>query len=340
VVWRPADGFQRGVCFAHTVSLEQGYLSRAAEGELERLKAMGVDAVSLTPFGYLPSRSRPDVWPSADGGVDGETDESLVEVARRARALGLKVWLKPHLWTRGWVGDLDFGPGDWPKFFEAYREFALHHALLAQREGLEGFVVGHELVSASTRFPDRWRTLIADVRRVYGGTLTYGANWGDEVRKIAFWDALDMIGVSFYDPLADAPTRDVKKLRDGAKKALDGLEAIARREGRPVLLVEAGYAPTPDAPVKPWEEGSAPIDLETQRACYEALVSALERKSWVAGVSFWKWFSSPSAGGPQDASHTPKGKPAEAEMRAAFRSWNGRGVSVPVPPVPPAPRSR
>jgi hypothetical protein len=343
--WRPADGFQRGVCFAHTVSLEQGYLSRAAAGELEHLKAMGADAISLTPFGYLPSRSTPEVWPSADGGLDGETDESVVEAARRARALGLKVWLKPHLWTRGWIGDLEFAPGDWAKFFDAYREFALHHALMAQREGVDGFMVGHELVSASKRDPDRWRALIADVRRVYTGTLTYGANWGDEVREIAFWDALDVIGVSFYDPLAESPTRDVRRLRDGARKALAGLRSIAEREGRPVMLVEVGYAPTVNAPVKPWEEGSGPPDLETQRACYEALVSALEGESWIAGVCFWKWFSSPSAGGPQDASYTPKGKPAEAVMRAAFEAWKGRPVTVPRgpaprPAAPRAPRSR
>ena len=69
--------------------------------------------------------------------------------------------------------------------------------------------------------------LIGDVRRVYTGTLTYGANWGDEVEQITFWDALDLVGVSFYEPLTDAKTASVATLRAGAKKALEGLRQVS-----------------------------------------------------------------------------------------------------------------
>ncbi len=324
--WRPADGFQSGACLAHTVDLEGGYLSGACVRELARLRGLGAGWVSLTPFGYLPARDTPEIVPVADGGPEEESDEALCEAAARARALGLRVWLKPHLWTRGFVGELEFGPAGWPRFFARYREFILHYALLAQRERMDGLVVGHELTTATLGHPERWRALIADVRRVYGGTLTYGANWGEEVRGIRFWDALDLVGVSFYAPLADAPTRAVPALEARARRALAELRAVAARTGLPVLIVEAGYAPRAAAAVRPWEERGGPRDLEAQRACYEALVRALEPELWIAGVFWWKWFSSDAVAGPGDGSYTPRGKPAEAVMRRAFADWAGRPV--------------
>ena len=331
--WRPADGFQAGVCLAHSVRLDHGYLSAACGRELAHLRDLGVGWVSLTPFGYLPAPDVPEIIPMSDAGPDAETDEAVCEAAARARALGLRVWLKPHLWTRGFVGDLAFRPEGWERFFARYRVFILHYALLAQREHLDGLVVGHELTSAALGHPDRWRELIAAVRRVYGGTLTYGANWGEEVKDIAFWDALDLVGVSFYAPLADAPSHDVRAMRARARQALADLKAVGQRAGRPVLIVEAGYPPRPAAAVKPWEEGRGD-DPEAQRACYEALVSALEPETWVAGVFWWKWFTSESAGGEGDASYSPRGQPAQAVMTQAWGAWVGRPVIVPKPAGP------
>ena len=333
-VWRPADGFQRGVCLAHAVSLEHGYLSADCARELATLRRLGANWISLTPFGYQGPDGSPEIVASATGGTDEESDEAICEAGARARALGLRVWLKPHLWTRGWAGDLAFGPSGWDRFFESYRVFILHYALLAEREGFDGLVVGHELASSTLAFPDRWRQLIGEVRRVYHGTLTYDANWGDEVKGIAFWDALDLVSVSFYDPLAAKPTRSVPELAAGATKALAGLRGIATRAHRPVLLSEVGYAPFEGAPVRPWEEHRGAPDLETQRACYEAVVRALAPCDWVAGAMWWKWFSTDRIGGPADASFTPRGKPAQQVMTRAFAEWQRRPVRVPAAPKP------
>jgi hypothetical protein len=328
-LWRPADGFQRGICLAHAVSLERGYLSEDNVRQLEALALLGANWISLTPFGYLPSLETPEIHPSSDGGLDGESDEAVCEASARARALGLRVWLKPHLWTRGWIGELKFSPSGWDRFFDQYRAFLIHYALLAEREGMDGLVVGHELPSATLAFPDRWQSLIAEVRRVYTGTLTYGAHWQQEVDGIGFWDALDVVGVSFYAPLAPRPTRSVAQLEAGAERALDRIRSVAVRTHRPVLLLEVGYAPHRDAPVKPWEEQPGAPDLEAQRSCYEALARAVGPEDWIAGVFWWKWFTTDRIGGPNDASFSPRGKPAEGVLRRAFRDWTARAVCAP-----------
>jgi hypothetical protein len=43
------------------------------------------------------------------------------------------------------------------------------------------------------KYEERWRKIIAAVRAVYHGKVTYGANW-NEYAEVKFW-TLDYIGV-------------------------------------------------------------------------------------------------------------------------------------------------
>jgi len=329
--WRPSQGFQRGVCLEHSVGLERGYLSAEAARQLARIHDAGADWVSLTPFAWLADPREPVLGNSSDFGPDGESDEAVAEAAARAHALGLRVWLKPHVWTRGWAGDLAFGASGWTRFFTAYQEVLLHWALLAEREGIDGLFIGHELASATAASPARWRDLAGSVRRVYGGLVSYNANW-DEAARVPFWDALDVIAVSFYSPLAEKRTRDERALRRGADRAVATLAPLARRYGRPVLIAELGYAPSPDAPLRPWEEPAAATDPEMQRACLAAAVAALDAPEWLAGAFFWKWGSAAEGRDPFD----PRGRPAEAVVKGALQGWQGRPVRVPRAEAPAA----
>ena len=54
------------------------------------------------------------------------------------------------------------------------------------------FCVGLEFTHAQ-KFTERWPQIIAAVRAVYFGKLTYGANW-NEYERVKFWDALDYRG--------------------------------------------------------------------------------------------------------------------------------------------------
>ena len=281
--------------------------------------------MSLTPFAWLADQDVPRLASSSDGGPDGESDEAVCEAAARAHALGLRVWLKPHVWSRGWSGELRFTRAGWQQVIGDYGELLTHWALLSEREGFDGLFLGHELASSTAADPARWRELIGAVRRIYTGTLSYSANW-DEVERVPFWDALDVIGVSFYAPLADHPSGDPAVLRAGAARALDRLRAVARRFGRPVLLSELGYALGADAAVRPWEEIRAQPDPRTQRACYEAALAAIEPCDWLAGAFFWKWGSGARAG---DDPFDPRGRAAESLVRRALHAWQGRPVRVP-----------
>ena len=75
-------------------------------------------------------------------------------------------------------------------------------ARLAEAHHAAIFCVGLEFTHAQ-KFADRWLKIIAAVRAVYYGKLTYGANW-NEYDTVKFWDALDYLGVLAYFPLTQS----------------------------------------------------------------------------------------------------------------------------------------
>jgi hypothetical protein len=315
-----AAPFQRGVCYAHTWHHggRAGYGSAASARTLEHLRALGVDWISLTPFGFMESRDAAEVRTFAAGA--GESDERLRAEVTHAHALGVKVALKPHLWIRGgaWQGELAWrDEAAFRRWFSSYRAFVLRYAELAARDRYDLFVLGVELKSATARDPAAWRALIADVRKVWKGPLTYAANW-DEAPGVAFWDALDFVGVDAYAPLARTPGAREPELCAAWRTLASELESLARRTGRPILITELGYRAVRDAALAPaaWPEDDANprFDPEHQASCYRAALSTLWGKPWLAGVYFWKWFTDGrDESGPTDFS--PAGKPAEGVLR-------------------------
>ena len=69
-------------------------------------------------------------------------------------------------------------------------------------------------------FEAQWRALIADVREQTGAPLTYAANWTD-YERVPFWDALDVIGIQAYFPLADSTDSSEEAIRRGWQRRMD-----------------------------------------------------------------------------------------------------------------------
>jgi hypothetical protein len=225
--------------------------------------------------------------------------------------------LKPQLWGGGFTGEIAFT--DEPAFarwFALYRRWLLHYARLAELHRVEVLVIGTELEGVSGREAD-WRRLIADIRRIYSGRLTYAANWGLEFETLPFWDALDYLGVNMYYPLAapgETPGPDSPRLQ-----ALVGrFAALAAKHHKPVLFTEVGYPSTTMAAAEPWKEDNAPLDLELQRRCYETILTAFSAQPWFAGLYWWKW-PSHGRGTPYDGSFSPIAKPAAEVVAHWYR---------------------
>ncbi len=304
------SGWVRGMNF--TSFTAGGYARPAAGRSLRALAATGTRAVALDPYWYMRDSRSSSVEPDA---ARTATDTSLLVAMRRARALGLEVIVKPHVDVDSGVFRGEIAPASVPAWFASYGRMVLHYASLAQRGGATTFVVATEL-SSMTRYENRWRALVAQVRSRFRGTLTFAANWDEGARAVRFWDALDAIGIDAYMPLRTAaadPT--VEQLVRAWQPYVSSIDAIRRAAGKPVLFTEIGYGSRTGAaadPAQPRGRRSA----SAQARAYEAALRVWSRQSWVRGILWWDWPAREPASGDE---FDPGGRAAERVLRR----WNG-----------------
>jgi hypothetical protein len=311
----------RGMTFASWWAGE--YASPEAGASLANLAATGADWVAIIVTGYQDTHT--STGPIRRKQPRTPADADLIHAIARAHELGLRVLLKPHVdldddpghW-RGRIGDGFTSEAEWQAWFSAYRGFIEHYARLAQDQGVALFSVGTELLGTSHR-EDDWREVVRGVRRLFDGPLTYAANHGGEEVGIAWWDAVDYIGVDAYYPLSDSPDPSLEELRaawvdEGYVETLAGL---ARTFGRRVLLTELGYRSATGAAEEPWVyETARPADPDLQARAYQAALEVLWGRPWLAGIYWWYWDTDPTAGGPGDTGYTPFAKPAQQVLRS------------------------
>jgi len=314
--------FQRGFCHAHEgYAVLDGYISRQSDQAIERLAALGTNAISLTPFTYMRDPSRP-VQLRFSQSPNQENDESVAHAARCAQRNGMVVMLKPHVWLGGsWPGEIEMtSEDDWNQFFSYYLDWILHYALLAEMYDMDILCAGVELSRATVGNEARWIDLFERVRRVYSGALTYAANWGGEFETVSFWDALDFVGVNCYYPLSEEESAADEALLAGAARALDTIAEVADRHQRPVLITEVGFTSSPSPWLRPYERTrGVRVDEQAQARCYEVFFQALQGRESIAGLYWWKWPSFLGYGGPAHAGFTPNRKAAER----VIEKWYG-----------------
>ncbi len=283
----PSPSFIRGM----TVSCQSsGYEWGTPEfGQaLDRLKVLGITHVAIHPYAQVQN----------EGGVrfrPMEQQGNLVRAMAMAKERGVGLMLIPHLAYWGtkfkWRGSIWYDqPAQWEKFFGDYEEWITGLAKLAQEGGAELFCVGHEY-DQMTHFDARWRHIIAEVRKVYSGRVTYHANW-TEYQKITFWDAVDVMGIGAYFILSDKPDPTPADLDAAWKNLVAEIGAFAKSKGKRVIFTEIGYNESSLAAAKPWEyEMGGPNAREIrQRATEAALRLEGPRFPELEGVFFWKWF--------------------------------------------------
>jgi len=295
---------------------------------LEPLVGLSVNAIAQTPFAFMRDPRKPELGfdapekPLEGRGWWGEHAEGIRFVAREARARKIGTLLKPHVWLHGsWPGDVEMtSEADWQAWFARYREFIVGWARFAAAEEIEGLCLGCELDKTVQRERE-WREIVAAVRAVYPGLVTYAANW-THFESVPFWDALDAIGVNAYFPLSQAARPSVTELVDAWQPIRARLAALAERSGRPVVFTEIGYHPAEGALSEPWqwEVGAAALAPENQANAYEAALRVFLGEPWFGGLFWWKWHAEEREHRRGSAADTfsPQGLPAEEVLKRAY----------------------
>lgn len=336
------------------VVASDGYDRAAALDELERLARRGAGAVALDVIGLVARPDSPFVE-AAEPDLEREY-ERLARLAVRARALGMRVVLRARLAVQQGDPSSTIGAADersWPKWFTEYRRWLSGNARLAERIEADVFVIGVSL-GGTTAQTAQWRETIAEVRQLYRGALTYGADAGDEIERIAFWDDLDLVGAELFPALERAGDRDptprprpsvwsaddadsvaVHELVGALEPYRDRFARIVERTARPLLITAVGFRSITAA----WRDPRAPLDRfapsdeHDQRRAVAAVVRALGQQVWLRGMLWWNWEipharDATAAQRERGRSFSVRDKLAELEVRRAWAApplgWDAR----------------
>ncbi len=219
---------------------------------------------------------------------------------RLAHALGYQIFVTPLIdveGTQSWSGSIYFSTyQEEQQWFESYWQILKPYATVAAQNGAGQISIGTEYEWLQKNAPDDlWNTLIANIRSVFPGMITYDMNWTTLQDAPRLWmrnPTLKTIGVSAYLPLIDIrshvdPTQIFSLWRDTVRQALD---VFATTLGKPVLISEIGYRNSADALYHSWESTStAPTDPQEQAAACDAALANVISDTHILGIFFWGW---------------------------------------------------
>lgn len=241
------------------------------------------------------------------------TDDEIRLAIQLARNNNLKVIMKPVVNVRDgtWRAWIKFKNEDntkdlraWKNWWRDFRSMLLHYAEIAQQTNCEILCLGCEM-EATEDDEKKWRNLIADIRKVYSGAITYNANWGRE-DKIVWWDALDVISISAYYPvgsddcnkaldagLSTVPVSDstVEAIKKRWQPIKENLAALSTKYNRPILFIELGVCSAKGFSAAPWThyQPDSLYDGDEQRRFYQATMETFWDEPWFMGFAWWAW---------------------------------------------------
>lgn len=306
----------QGVCFSAP-------RSEVGDSSIAQVQDIGADWICLMPYAFARAEdARVRFDPDGDQ-YWGERPAGIRAMVRMAKARGMKVMLKPHLWlghgqfTGTYVPDSTIG---WATYEQSYQAYILYYAKLGHAIGVDLFCIGTEMQAFVQARPIYWNKLIDKVSDAFHGPLTYAANW-DEVTNFPLWNRMDYIGVDGYFPICEKDRPTLAELEAGWKQHTDELARLSASEDRQVLFTEMGYCCTADCAARPWSEGpDAPLDERAQARAWQAFFNVNADKPWYAGCFVWKWFASvPKNEARRGNGFSPQGRAAMSVLRKEFK---------------------
>ncbi len=307
-----------GAVLSHIHKEGSGYGSKKSGEMRKHLKKTGYNSVQINTFCYMRDISIPAVYYGFDPTLD---NKYLRKEIKKLHKKGFTVMLKPHVW----VGDNEFKPDNWrnkidytnpgerASWFHNYGKYILTQAEFAEKNGVEIFVIGTELVRM-TKYDKEWKKLISDVREVYKGKLTYAAE-GSNAFNIMFWEQLDFIGLDVYFQLTDKLKPELSDLEQGWKKHEEKLKILSDKFKKKIIFTEIGYKSVEGTAVRPWEWNNKENNVSQlqQAQAFEAMFRTFSDKEYIEGIYIWKYFTDNDSyeKGNIEKGFTPYGKIAD-----------------------------
>jgi hypothetical protein len=307
----------RGFC----LQLNNGQENHPYEQYVEEIAATGANTICLAVPAFQENGASTSIF------IDlrkAPTSRRLGELMDLARAKGLRVVLMPMVLLENaraqeWRGKIE--PANWQDWWEDYENLIMHYVWLAEAHQADMFMIGSELLSTESH-EDRWRGLIARVRKAYQGRLCYSANW-DHYKSVTWWGDLDLVGMTTYHDLTGGEPPTLERMLEAWDSIKQQVLEWQAEIQRPILFTEVGWPNQDTAPQYPWDyyrrvDNPAP---DLQARCFESFFQAWQHEPAVAGYLIWEWRNYPSqvTDPSHDTSYVPCDKPAMDIIRRYMR---------------------
>ena len=296
------------------------------------LKNVHANTVALMPFAFLQDLKSPELHFNHERQWWGERVAGVQQSIQLLQENEIEIMLKPQIWIwhGEFTGDLNMtSEEDWKTFENSYLDYILLYAELAEKEHVSIFCIGTELYNFTEKRPEFWQKMIAEVRNVYSGKITYAENW-DKVDQFQLWEQLDFIGVDAYFPVSEEENPTKAALIEGWKAHKTMLKDLSSAYKKQVLFTEYGYRNINFATKEPWQASTRRrgdkvlenLNEGLQAKALQVIYDEFWPENWFAGGFLWKWHNDHQrAGGKQNDRFTPQNKMAEKVVKSNYSKY-------------------
>ncbi len=313
---------------------------------IDQLAGIGATYANFVQVLYQDDWSSSDVYSGARSQLDDEMQGAIEYASDLGMQTSIYILLETTQVDAALRHSIDVD--DPQRWFEDYGDYIVNLATIGEQSGLDMLIIGGELhkMADDPDYRAYWLDIIADVRAVFSGTVSYSGVWqpaSDGVGAISFADALDSIGISFYNPTSDKEDATVEDMVDAwhgdNQYEADYVEAITQIHedtGKPIFFSEIGgwaYDGATGMPATnmlppgfdwrvPGALGQLDANLEEHANYYEAAYEVWSDTDWMEGFLWWSWYELPGEGWSEAAlrdreiDFTPNGKPAADVMES------------------------
>lgn len=287
------------------------------------------------------------------------SETEIIEMTKRLHDQGIMVILKPCLTCLdgGAMCSVRFPLAEhirhiegvavdyWGDWFRSYTEGQKYFADLAQKAGIDGLMIGAEIIGSEGQ-DERWINIINEVKNRFSGPVTYEITPTSRTEhKLNWLKNLDFLSYSYYPAAApanmenltshintgakDTPDYTVEEMVNYLSSCRDDVASIMKKyDNMPMLFTEIGVRSAHGCIMQPTNyQWDSPYDGIQQANYMDAIFRTFSELPGWMGLLWWKWDETQHRpqyhGDPNgDRGFTVQGKPAEEIMR----KWFSRGL--------------
>ena len=323
---------------------------------LTDILSMNANTILLYPT-WTVIRSSPPLQESSQGNELSGFD--LNATANVIRSQGLQTILFPlsqypktaGIWWQEAPRDFSW----WVSWFERYKVFIRHHAIIASQTGSQALVLGDVSIAAAlpngkladgspSNVPedanDRWRGLIQEARQNYKGQIWWALQFPQDVQNPpAFLDAVDGLYILWSAPLTKEAGTAADVMAQEAAAQLDALILPLQQQVNKSVILAIAYPSAQGgstgclpglesgcldlgllSPPNP-DIPNIGLDLADQERAYNAMFLAIKDRPWIGGVISSGYYPPAVL---QDKSISVHGKPARGVLWFWFGKFLGK----------------